>query len=233
MKDLVKQGIICPNSIDLLVHQLQNIWGASCFFFGNNSILARRIMPTIESITENVLTFEHSQIRDTQFASKLCYAVDTRIFRWLQQCLRKNDRESVDDSLIDFKPMFASVLTDSFYQELPLAISELPSSNNADTENVNNRKRKRVLDDQEERRVTNPKTNPDWMLKENESYSELVSSKHVDKRPILNGKRMCPRYHMKGYCFTNCANKNSHIPSKDVDKNTAKAFFEFVRLCHA
>ena len=62
MKDLVKQGIICPNSIDLLVHQLQNIWGASCFFFGNNSILARRIMPTIQSITENVLTFEHSQI---------------------------------------------------------------------------------------------------------------------------------------------------------------------------
>ena len=57
MKDLVKQGIICPNSIDRLVHQLQNIWGASCFFFGNTSILAQRIMPTIQSITENILTF--------------------------------------------------------------------------------------------------------------------------------------------------------------------------------
>ena len=193
-------------------------------------------MPTIESITENVLTFEHSQIRDTQFASKQCYTVDTRIFRWLQQCLRKNDRESVDDSLIDFKPIFASVLTDSFYQELPLAISEHPPSNNLDTENVKTGKRKRVVDDQEERnviKVMNPKTNPDWMLKENESYSELVSGKHVDKRPILHGKRMCPCYHMKGYCFNNCANKNSHIPSKDVDKNTAKAFSEFVRLCRA
>ena len=234
MKDLVKQGIRCPDSIDTLIHHLQNTWGLASFFFGRNSIVARRIMPVIEAITRNVLTYEHCQLRDSHFATKLGYAIDTRIFRWLQQCMRREDRESVDDRMINFEPILSSVLTDSFYQELPLAIIEASKDKDESPEEdiFKPRKKTRKISGEKEK-VINEKPSKEWKLNENENYTDIFAGKNIDKRPILKGKRMCIRFHVKGYCFKDCANTCTHIPSRDINKNTASEFSEFVNLCRA
>ena len=60
------------------------------------------------------ITFESQQLKDKDFFTKFAYQVDTRVFRWLQQCAQETDREKVDDSLLEFKELVNQILNDQF-----------------------------------------------------------------------------------------------------------------------
>ena len=108
LKEALKQGIVTPHDIHTLAHQLKNFWGLSAFFFGKDSILAKAIEPMLQQLSLHTLTFEASQLRDKMFATKLGYAIDTRVFRWLQLCQNNKDRNLVNDSLLNFRSYLRS-----------------------------------------------------------------------------------------------------------------------------
>ena len=125
MKETLKQGIVTPDSINSFTHQLRNLWALSAFFFGPNSILSQRLTLMMSILAKYTLTFEGAQIRDNSFATKLGYAIDTRVFRWLDQCSANDDRHSVNDNLLSFNTLVDQVLTDSFIQHLPVTIKQI------------------------------------------------------------------------------------------------------------
>eukprot|EP00978_Attheya_sp_CCMP212_P008140 scaffold18954_cov36-Attheya_sp.AAC.1 len=56
----------------------------------------------------------------------LIYAVDTRLYLWLKSCKSAalDQRDTVDDSLINFTQMQSHILIRNFYQELPSCIRQ-------------------------------------------------------------------------------------------------------------
>ena len=80
LKDALKQGIATPHDIHSFGHQLKNFWGLAHFFFGKESILTQSLEPLLATISQHTLTFEAAQLRDDLFATKLGYAIDTRVF---------------------------------------------------------------------------------------------------------------------------------------------------------
>ena len=240
LKDALKQGIATPTDIHTFSHQLKNFWGLTAFFFGQDSIIAESLSPLLSQLSRHTITFEGAQLRDSSFVTKLGYAIDTRIFRWLDQCRSSKSRTQVNDSLLNFETLFDNVLTDSFIQNLPSTFQEFtPSQPNQQTQTNNHQsdnhraKRHRGLntDNMQKERILNMKQIQEWIASPTD-YRTKIMGKHLDSRPKIYNKPMCQRYHSKGYCFSDCVNKVTHIPSQDIDLNTQKLYRKYLDKCH-
>ena len=93
-KEAAKQGVEAPSSIEELRFQLENLAGLSAFFFGETAILTRNLVDLSHKIKSRIVAFDAQQESDFEFASKIGYAIDTRVFRWLQQCRDMEERRS-------------------------------------------------------------------------------------------------------------------------------------------
>ena len=239
LKDALKQGIVTPADIHSFGHQMKNFWGLSTFFFGKDSLLSQALEPLLHDISVHTLTFEAAQLRDKLFATKLGYAIDTRVFRWLQLCRNSKDRNQVNDSLLNFSFLFNQVLTDSFLQLLPTTFKKFSSTQETDESDSDmdsakpKSKRRKQIDRSEKslkERVVNDKTIKTWIVSPKE-YGTCFAARNLGDRPMLKGKPMCQRYHSKGYCFHDCLNKATHIPSKEIEDTIKVAYSKYVEKC--
>ena len=241
LKDALKQGIETPQDIHSFGHQLKNFWGLAHFFFGKDSILTQALEPLLATISHHTLTFEAAQLRDNMFATKLGYAIDTRVFRWLQKCRTHKTRCDVNDSLLNFDTIIEQVLTDSFVQSLPITFKNFKTTQHDDsdedsTDTRRNSKKKRrrnnSYDTAKPKNVeVNPKTIATWLASDNEEYRRCFAAKNLRDRPVLRNRPLCQRYHSKGFCFDDCANKVTHVPSKDIEESIASTYKKYVDKC--
>ena len=242
LKEAIKQGIETPTDIHSFGHQLKNFWGLSSFFFGENSILSKALEPLLATISNHTLTFEAAQLRDKNFATKLGYAIDTRVFRWLQQCRTQHSRTQINDSLLQFDQLIDQVLTDSFIQVLPTTFKNFNTStkksddsddDDSTASSPHNNKKRRKNNSQSPRKnmEVNTKTISSWLAGDNSEYAKCFAAKNLKERPIFKNKPMCQRYHSKGFCFDDCLNKITHIPSGDIDATTSAAYNKYVLKC--
>ena len=231
--DAVKQGIFTPDDINLANHQFRIWWGCGAFFFGDASIFPAALAKLINLMATHCITFEAQQLKDKDFFTKFAYQVDTRVFRWLQQCAQESDRENVDDSLLDFKDLVNQVLNDQFQQVLPSTFksdiveteTDLPSGSGQVR-----KKHKKYSNQNESRQVKNTGTITDWVPPK-EVYAAKFAGKNIAARPTLNGVPMCQRYHSKTYYFSDCNNKASHVPSNTVSNDIKTKYTSYCKLC--
>ena len=231
LSSALKQGIMTPHDIPNFTHQLKNLWGLVSFFFGRECILAKRLVPFMAKVQKHTLTFEGAHIRDPSFPTKLGYAIDTRIFRWLEECSSCDDRGSVDDSLLNFDVLMNQVMTDSFIQHLPVTFKSV--SKQTDDDPIQPQKKLKIEEKQqrvEKQRLINNKPINDWVVP-HEVYKRDFAGKNLHLRPKLNGKDMCQRYHSKGYCFDDCPLRVTHIPSEQLETKVKEAYKKFVHQC--
>ena len=240
LKEALKQGIVTPTDIHNFSHQLKNFWGLATFFFGPQSMVSTALSPLLKKISQHTLTFEGAQCRDPQFVTKLGYAIDTRVFRWLDQCRALPNRVTINDNLLAFDTLIDQVLTDSFCQMLPTTFKDFSLSQtqpnhshpNA-SEHTNEqrpRKQRRTNTDTNKERIMNTKQIQEWIAPP-EEYRQQFIGKFLDMRPRLNNKPMCQRFHSKGYCFSDCMNKTTHVPSQDIDLALQKQYRKYVEKC--
>ena len=183
-------------------------------------------------MSDHWITFEAHQINDENFFTKFGYQVDTRVFRWLQQCQQEEDRENVDDDLINFKPLVQAVLNDQFLQVLPCTFK---TKRKDDEEQDTNRPRnkKRTEGNQAESRVDkNTGRLPAW-IQPMEVYQQKFAGTNLSKRPQFHGRPMCHRYHSKGHCFSDCINAVTHIPSNTITADANAAYANYCQECIA
>ena len=237
LKDALKQGIVTPPDMTSFSHQLKNLWGLSVFFFGPQSKLSMALSPLMAKIQRHTLTFEGAQVRDPTFATKLGYCIDTRIFRWLEQCRNEIDRNDVNDSLLSFNLIIDQVLTDSFVQYLPSTFKSFTKpeeeKKDDDIQTITPTKRNRGDDIQprrERRAEENSQPIKDWIVS-NDEYKRFFAGKFLKDRPIMSGKPLCQRFHSKGYCFSDCPNKITHVASSNLNTETKSAYQKYVEKC--
>jgi len=128
---------------------------------------------------------------------------------WIFECCTKDLRCNVDDPLVGFTDMQHQIKTRQFYFTLPPFICQ----------NINKSPKQNVKEDGDRdekpgkrQPIHNPRRNPIWKLKDGEDYSKIFANTHVTKRPTLNGVNICPRWHVKGVCFTDCNLESTHVP---------------------
>jgi len=228
----VKQGISTPSDINTANHQFKIWWGCGSALFGDNSKFPAAIAELLQLISRHCITFEAQQLNDNNFFTKFGYQVDTRVFRWLQQCESCEDREDVDDSLIDFKPLVQAVLNDQFIQRLPCTFKSIDSDEPEPLASKNPKKRKHDGNQEESRLQRNSSPIDDWIVPK-DIYRKNFAGKHLDDLPIFKDRPMCHRFHSKGHCFSDCINAVSHIPSTDLDDKTKAAYSVYCKKCQS
>ena len=221
--EAVKQGIRTPGDVNDLIYQVENILGLTAFFFDPKCILAKALTKFRATLKSYIVAFEACQARDTSFATRVSYAIDTRIFRWLQMCRDCPEREQVSDNLIDFDDIARDVLLDRYSQPLPSSIKLVEKPNGSD--------KKRKREDDESGAVENKGTIQEWLLKPDENYTEVFAGKHVELKPKIDGRLICSRFHTKGYCFDNCKNKATHVDSSKLPKKIQEHYGKYIRTC--
>ena len=71
-------------------------------------------------------------------------------------------------------------------------------------------------------KVVNEKQIEKW-TKGDEVYAKcLRSGEALRNHPKINGTPACHRFHLRGYCFQNCNNKDSHTDGADILKSDQK-----------
>ena len=90
-----------------------------CLLFTESSFAFRFLLVLNDRIKSHLTVLESAQYRDKRFATKFRFALDTRYFRWMEQCKGSKDRESVNNQLLKFDTLLDSVLTEQFHQTIP------------------------------------------------------------------------------------------------------------------
>ena len=179
MKDVVKQGVACPLSIEEMIHQINNFAYLWAYFFTKASFAFRFLLVLNDRIKSHLTVLESAQYRDKRFATKFWFALDTRFFRWMEQCKSSKDRESVNDQILKFDTLLNSILLEQFHQTLPSIMrlvddGKLPSHNGSSSDSLKepDKKKQKKLEDAKERKVDNKKAINEWICNENKNYQK-------------------------------------------------------------
>jgi len=231
LEKAVHQAIAVPKEVDGMLHNINNLASSSELFFGENSIATGGLQSWRPHIANNLIIYESQAASNKEFIAQVLTAIDTRVNCWLEECSMKPIRSNVDDELVCFDDMQRAIKTRQFSYSLPPTIRSHISK--PSPREPGNSPRDHQDDDRPTKRapVHNKHRNARWKLKEGEDYKALFSDKNTDKRPTLDGVHICPRWHIKGVCFTGCNLSSTHVPL--TDPATCRKMDTYCSLCHS
>ena len=127
VESALKQGIKVPTSIESLKYSILNLVSAARFFFSDHSFLVKELSKVFNHLVRNRDTYRSLYATDRNFIAMYLYAIDTRIQLWLGDCERAEDRDEVNDNIIDFSLILEQVVTRNFNYKLPQSIRNVIS----------------------------------------------------------------------------------------------------------
>ena len=162
------------------------------------------------------------------FIAKFLFAIDTRVNLWLESCEESGSREEVDNDLIDFSQTLNQIHIRNFEYKLPPSIRKVIESDKLTPGksdcNAPPKRSKYNQDDQGSARVSNKGKIDSWIPDQDTYTKALRNSEALRNRPKIDDTIMCHRFHSKDYCFKNCNNRKSHIPSASLNSKTKTAY---------
>ena len=176
-------------------------------------------------------------VSDHLFVAKIMYAIDIRVQRWLEQCKGASSRCAVDDRIIDFREIISDIGNCRFNIELPPSFTQptvTPRMIDDSNPGRNPRKRK-GLDEKEnenkKRMVNNENQLEEFNMIAGETWKGTFCGKCVEDCPNWSGTKvkMCPRWHSKGDCFSDCRDSESHVPDSSIPDGKKTAFRGYLK----
>ena len=237
-----KQEVKAPTTYLEMVHQLSFFAGACSIFFGEHSIPCQAITALVALVERNRHILKAREA-DKKFMSQFLFAVDTRFQLWLDECMTLPCRAQVDDSMLNFSQLVESIRFGTFFIQLPstfIAASNTESKSGNGGKNTNKRPEDKKDDDEatnkkkkrKPTKVDNPSQPEACKLQTGETWATHFANKGFNDRVDWNGDcKMCPRWFIRGFCFADCTNKDSHVKAEDIPSDKLTAFHQFMRTC--
>ena len=163
---------------------------------------------------------------------------------FLDNCTHAEEREDVDDSLIDFLADHRDIILNRFGATLPPCFKDLKNNEvtnkDSDTEiekGKNNKKQKKEETKQKrkERQAIDLELGikienqcADLKMKEGERWSTFAGASLTDQAK-LNGLPMCGCWHTQGFCFLDCKNKTSHVSCSEIPADVKQAHMRWMK----
>ena len=140
--------------------------------------------------------------------------------------------------LIDFLDNLNKVLMRKFSMPLPSVIKDKVDYSNNHTDNSHSVTSSKTLgklkiDNVSSSCVENKGKLDAWIVNQGEYDRHFCHNNSVlSKHPKFQGGVMCHCWHSKGYCFENCNNKDSHVPSSDLPKEQKEQYEDWCSKCN-
>jgi hypothetical protein len=239
-----KQEVNAPMSFNDMTMQLNMFTVANDIFLGELSVGSQCLRALLTMVEGNRTTFKARTIADEEFYSKFLFAVDSRYQIWLRENRKALNRNEVNDNIIDFSPVVSQILFSCFQVNLPPTFkmkdpattpgatpSSGPKGGGKGDEDKGGRK-KTKKGDEDRIMVKNEAPHPELCMLPTETWSINFANKEIDKRPNFNDNcKCCPRYFLNKYCFSNCKNKESHVPADKIPTNALSGMKNWIKLC--
>jgi hypothetical protein len=240
-----KQEVNAPMSFNDMTMQLNMFTVANDIFLGELSVGSQCLCALLTMVEANRTTFKARAIADEEFYSKFLFAVDSRYQIWPRENRKALNRNEVNDNIIDFSPVVSQVLFSCFQVNLPPTFkmkdpattpgatpSSGPKGGGKGDEDKGGRK-KTKNGDEDRIMIKNEAPHPELCMLPTETWSINFANKEIDKRPNFNDNcKCCPRYFLNKYCFSNCKNKESHVPGDKIPANVLINMKNWIKLCH-
>ena len=207
---------------------------------GKESLLPLALKDFYRHMNRNASVLKYKIRADELFPTKILFAMDEEVQRWLQECEMARCREEVNDSLLN---KLTDIIDDVTRGRLHIILPEvfkldIQASKDSELSAGQSNKKRKLSDDSKDKSrgklIKNEDPNEAYKLLAGEDYKAVFCGKNVCHRVDWdnNGTKMCPRYHSRWYCFDNCNNIASHVPKNQVpaDKdNDYKRYLKRIR----
>jgi hypothetical protein len=150
IKTKAKQDVAAPRDYTEMIFQLQVFIALIKILFGEESIKASKLKKFIRLIKVNSFFYKGHTALDDFFPSKVLWSVCTHFQLFLDNCTHAEEREDVDNSLIDFSADHRDIILNQFGATLLPCFKDLKNNKvtnkDSDTEiekEKNNKKQKK------------------------------------------------------------------------------------------
>ena len=227
---LTKTQVVFPTDVEELTHRLRGFHALACFFFKKTGFISQGLKKLINFCLDNKAVLRTRVFLDDKFIDKFICAVDNRIYQWLRQCSMKDTVIDTDFSLVEFSSLISDVQLNRFHYLLPPSVAKvIPSKLNDDDDIEKRSTRKRQRGDPQIQMVRNTHSCADWKLRNSESWATVFRNKTIGGPMLSLQCRPCLKYHVKGLCYDDCMQKNSHCKLEGHDERATHDYIKQLR----
>jgi hypothetical protein len=244
IKKKAKQNIEAPSDYNEMIYQLKAFVALTEILFGDDSITAEKLKMFVQLIEAQSIYYKGIVVCDEFFPTKVLWTVCTRFQLYLESCTRADDREEVDNSLIDFSADHRDIILNRFNANLPASFKavELGTEKDVDTDAESEKirktkKRKKKGNEKEKNKAAEKKPSvkndhqcAEFKLKEGELWTQFAGM-HLDDRAKMKGTIMCTRWHTRGDCFADCKNQASHVICSEIPPDAKQGHLKWMQKC--
>ena len=240
-----RKRIEMPTTIEDLITIVKGFGAIAAILFGASSLLPTNLRLFARELNTNRTLVKGKIAMDKTLTSKILYIIDSRTQLFLKYLMKAVELEHVSPIITDFMPMANDLMLGQLQVTLPATFTQPKITKDDENEHDEpprggGKRRKKgaggsgpplgeVVGD---RRDNNENVPPEFRLKDNESYKDLIVNKYVQKRPKWNEDcTMCTRWWTIGKCYKDCNNVESHVSSADLPAVKKTAFLEFLEIC--
>ena len=209
LSKLTKTQILYPNDIEGMIYRIEALQTLSKFFFGELSYINQGLVKLFLLCLDNKNLLKTKLYLDQSFVAKFLCAVDDRVNQWLMQCSSVHFVSETSLDLVDFSSLFTDVQHNRFHYILSPNISKV-SKDHSKKQKITNL-------------IINENLKKELKLREQEKWESVFRGKSNDGPKLSLGCKPCLKFHVKGRCFDDCRNKNSHkILNSEDEKKTSE-----------
>ena len=218
LQKMTETDITIPTDEHGIIACIQS--GTSCLkCFKEEALIVRNLESFLLDLYLNKHLLRIACLKDKSFPTAFLCAIDRRVCTYLSQCeLNPQNITSIPKELISFKDITLSLQQGTFlFTDIPSAIKSVrphtPPASPISKRQKTKKEKKEV--------VENTHTDPSLLCENKDDYAKVFGrSSMLHLRP----RDICIRWHIKGYCFSNCPNAKHHKTLSADKKGELMAF---------
>ena len=219
LEKLTKTKIMYPSDLESTIERIRAFHTLTSLFFGEKSYPEQGLQKLLIQIQSNKDLMRREIYFDELFIPKFLYVCDDKMHQWLKQCCSAKSILDTNIELLNFSQIFSDIQHNRFFCNLPSSITKLSPSEE------NTRKKRK----QETEKIVNPKVNPKWKLRPNESWDAVFRFKSKEGPMLSTGCQPCLKYLAKGFCYPDCHFKAAHCTPVGEDEKKIDNFIKGLR----
>ena len=226
LSKLTKTQVLFPKDVEELTHRIRGLHILASFFFKKTGFMSQGIKQMVNFCLDNRSLLKTKIYLDNEFIAKFMCAIDERVYLWLKQCSIVKSVVDTDLTLMNYSSIIQDIKLNRFVYILPPTIASLlaPKQN----EYKAKQKQTSVVSSSVELK-RNQNQVEEWKLRRGESWSNIFRNKAIEG-PMLSTKcHPCLKYHVRGACYVDCKNRESHVVLKENDKKKMNDFIKSLR----
>ena len=228
---LTKTQVMYPSSIELMIERIEAILAFTILFFTERSYLSKGLNYLLTLCKSNRTLLRTKFYLDKTFIAKFIFLIDDRINKWLIECARANTVDETSLELVDFATIIMDLKLNRFFCDLPDSIKTIAKNDTSTPSNIEQTfigKKRKQSEGKMTKIIPNDNVEDKWKLKDTETWQ--MWRHKTGNGPMLScHAKPCLKFHVKGTCYEDCANKASHKKLTGDDFRKTDDFIKQVR----